>query len=242
MNIETTGLINYAYGLLNEESAHEMKKRIQSDEFLKIEYLEIKQLMKEYPGEDIEELIKKLTRTPVCRKKFLYNFKSTVMYPIGIAATLVVIIGVYYFFMNPSNQVTQSDMSISDIQIVFNDHVEYYPFEEKDWNVSRNTHKPFLNTEKWKNNIVNTLVSVLQSNDPKEAIINIKSSDSIICEITYLSAVALMKKERYKEADDLIKLIDCKNYKNKELVREKKNYSSLYFYYKVWLKGMVKKF
>jgi hypothetical protein len=124
IKIDISLLINYAHGILEANLAEKVKHAIQADKILQMEYLGVLQLIKDYPDDDVEELIEKFAHESINQRslpsqkiqhnneKLFYLLKGSKRAWIAVAALVIVIAGVFYF-MREKDDVVQLAMEDS---------------------------------------------------------------------------------------------------------------------------------
>ncbi len=106
ITINTHILINYAYGMLEPDLAQYIKEKIEQDTLLQHEYHGIVAMIKDYPNEDIEELLEHFSASAELNKP--KASKTVQMKWFSIAASLLLVVGLgWWFYTNQQTQVNQ---------------------------------------------------------------------------------------------------------------------------------------
>lgn len=113
IQINTNMLVNYAHGLLEPELASYIKHSLEKDELLKKEYAGLIALMQDYPNEDVEDLIEKISNLAEVEKHtpILISYKKWY----AAAASILIFISVGWWISNMQHNSTQVCLSLSEV-------------------------------------------------------------------------------------------------------------------------------
>lgn len=122
--INTQTLINYAHGMLKPQLANYVKSKIENDALLQQEYNGIIRLMTDYPDEDIEDVVERLTSSSEIKKNKPNFSIHTKWY--AIAASVLLLLSLGWWLSTNDNHSQNQIACLSVTEILEKEH-KYVP-------------------------------------------------------------------------------------------------------------------